>query len=156
MPTTAKMKDSQPRPWASPSGIRLLRRIQQHMLRYPKMYRQDQWHCGTAMCVAGLAAILSGRATRATSDENHQPMKGRRRVATDAILPWARLGRLAIGAPTCVYDWVSGGDFIPLFRTPAAWPEPFSDNYRKQGPKAYKARARVGVARIEHYIQTGE
>lgn len=40
-------------------NTRLLRRIQKRILKEPENFYMPTWHCGTAHCIGGWAAVLS-------------------------------------------------------------------------------------------------
>jgi hypothetical protein len=41
-------------------NIDLLKKTRDHILKFPDTHDQGLWHCDTAMCIAGHAAVLAG------------------------------------------------------------------------------------------------
>jgi hypothetical protein len=127
-------------------NVRLLRKIQRHILEEPKRFimgdvivREDPgveilddeliWKmpkCGTAACIAGWALLLSGK--RGSDMSKAAKLLGIEDPDTEG------------------YD----GDSA-LFYT-SKWPAKFYNAWNVA--KSNKARARVAVRRIEHFIKT--
>lgn len=145
-----KVKEKEGKKWVSAEGIRILREVERRILAQPKTYRQDEWYCGTAMCIAGHVCFVSGRVDGVSMGgwDGYWPLKGGERCES-----WAGEAITALGAELAPR---SVGGTLKLFGHPGFWPEPFSTQFLQTGPRAYKARARIAVARIEHFIETGE
>jgi hypothetical protein len=114
-------------------NVRLLRKIQKHILAEPKRVRMEviatEDDCGTVGCIGGWAAILS----------NKKPDKfGDFKTA-------CRL--LGVPLPTTL----CGIYQHQLFFT-HNWPEKFRNAY--QTAKTKRGEARVVARRIEHFIKT--
>lgn len=122
-------------------NVRLLRRIQKHILAEPKRYNQNDivstgkpgeaysfaWRfpaCGTIACIGGWAAVLS-------SGGRHEDLEYGARALGLTVDQRARLFS-ATG---------NGG-----------WPDKFDIAYTNA--KTPQGRARVGARRIEHFIKT--
>jgi hypothetical protein len=120
-------------------NVKLLRRIQKHILEEPKRFWMGWWEtssipdvnpapCGTTACIAGWALALSGERI---ADYN----------------PGVRAARI-LG--------LSADGYNKLFFS-YAWPEPFLSRYeRAEDNRNAKAMAKAGADRIEHFIKTGE
>jgi hypothetical protein len=137
-----------PHPWVSNAGIKLLRRIQKHILANPKTYRQDQWHCGTAMCIAGHAAMMSGLALRASKTSDWLGIRIYCPVTKDGVQrdmdAWSAIAKRALGADSRAHN---------LFTHADNWPRLFANNYELAAD--YSDKAAVAVKRIDHWIKTG-
>jgi hypothetical protein len=48
-------------------NINLLKKVRDEIVMNPESHNQAMWFCGTTMCIAGHAAVLSGRAILKTS-----------------------------------------------------------------------------------------
>ena len=133
-------------------NVRLLRRIQRHILEEPRRFQMDaeiiqaktqhQWlncitffsrdasktmpPCGTAACIAGWANILSDIQLRGREGRNS---------AADLL-------GIEAGNSWCHH---------PLFFA-RNWPEPYATRYKNA--KTPKLRAKIAAARIEHLIKT--
>ena len=133
-------------------NVRLLRRIQKHILEEPRRFQMGaaviragnpkQWKliaptfahdasktmppCGTAACIAGWADILSGGSGNGWTV--------RERAATK------------LGVPAG-FSWLGH----PLFDD-NSWPQPFRTRYR--AAKTPQARAKIAAQRIDHFIKT--
>lgn len=119
-------------------NVRLLRKIQKHILEEPKRFWMGWWKedsipghkpapCGTTACIAGWAVILS-----------NEPEK--------AGAPSIR-ARVLLGLDP---------DDMTLFFSDA-WPEPYRTLYERAVDKDdEKDMAKAGADRIEHLINTGE
>ena len=120
-------------------NVRLLRKVAKHILAEPKRLDmetiadkveggRDSPPCGTVGCIAGWACMLTG------SSVNHADWeKGKRLIDLDSDQAY-RLFDYPLG-------WSSDG-----------WPAKFSKPY--VAAKAARQRARIAVARIEHFIKT--
>lgn len=139
-------------------NVRLLRKIQKHILEEPRRLKMDNAvvlkkgsersfmsdfrttqqlfpACGTAACIAGWAVILSGRMTAEKVDCS-DPYSIRREA--DDVL----------GACLPIGDWMSN----PLFFS-GSWPEPFSSDYRAADTP--RKRAKIAAPhRPLHQAQT--
>lgn len=126
-------------------NVKLLRRIQRHILEEPRRFQMLRLaifdipgveihiggghthlmpECGTAQCIAGWANTLS----------NKSP------IGRPGLVRAARLIGIARDDDKLFYD--------------SDWPEPFKSRYA--ACKTARGRAKAGVARIEHLIKTGE
>lgn len=130
-------------------NTRLLRKVAKHIAAEPKRFimgdlvqtslertfsfdgaatfnsEQKFPSCGTAACIAGWTCILSKKRTSL-------------RVAADLL-----------GIKGSFFECSS--ETARLFDA-GEWPEPFGRNY--QGAKTPRARVKIAVARIEHFIKT--
>jgi hypothetical protein len=121
-------------------NVKLLRKIQKHILEEPKRYDQNVWlaegapqngfaTCGTMACIGGWAQILgSKRKPRAVSRVNAMRLLG-----IDRAQAWR------------LFDSIAG---VPE----DMWPRKFSAAYVKA--KTDLGRARAAVRRIDHFIKT--
>lgn len=109
-------------------NVRLLRKIQKHILAEPKSYDQDAWiredDCGTVACIGGWASILSGNKDLTAALEISEPS----------------LEVLLAPVPANPRLW------------PRRWPEKFYRGYL--AAKTARGRARAAVRRIDHFIKT--
>jgi hypothetical protein len=151
------------RPWVSSLGVKRLREIAEWAVRRPDEYRQDDWHCGSAMCIAGRAAMAYGGVTGIiafdllnTVVQQRQKLHGYGQtvhadfcpiVGTDVEKRWEEIASEVLGIPVDPYGW-------RLFGTPDGWPAPFDTDYEQAETR--KGKARVAAARIEYFIKTGE
>lgn len=163
---TPKYED--PKPWIPSEGIAMLRMIQRQIRQHPSSYRQDDWHCGTAMCVAGHAAMLAGLVTktriqRIGGEKVVQPVvkpmlaavvnrlcadakEAPRCEVFDTSGPaWAALGAVALGIGVRSAD--------RLFSHPSYWPPEYAAAYNQA--RTRRAKAKAACARIDYFIQTG-
>jgi hypothetical protein len=140
-------------------NVRLLRKIQKHILEEPRRFlmadvvvkaqTQDEWSieaddypdmsklmppCKTAACIAGWANLLTGAKTET------QYLSYDRAVDQLGLVP---------GSPLAS-GWF---DLSTLFFAPS-WPEPYRTSYEKAETPA--KRANVACARIDHLIKTGQ
>jgi hypothetical protein len=135
-------------------NVRLLRRIQKHILKEPRRFFMDwyyehqdnaaEWRekaeevyedlsktppkCKTAACIAGWACVLT-----------------RKQKQAEKSCDWAGIAQRELG--------------LDIFSRSALfldneWPDPFSHQYRKA--KTPKQRAQIACARIDYLIKTGE
>lgn len=157
-------------------NVRLLRRIQKHILAEPlridmgefvktKYFDEvEQPPCGTTACIAGWALILSG--AKPQSVYNMLPENIARRAATLLGIKYV--------TPSTSADWWhsptwndSDSQAVKLFDG-EQWPERFSNRLdlamnamhdassRAQVIAVKRRMARVTADRIEHLIKTGE
>jgi hypothetical protein len=118
-------------------NIELLEKIKQRILRAPQKFRMDEWDCGTAMCIAGLACAMDRHRPKAMWKQDYY---------FSPQLHAARL--LGFGKP----DWAD--------RTPRGnrlffvdyWPDSFRDRFR--AARLRKTKARIAAERIDHFIAT--
>lgn len=134
-------------------NVRLLRRIQKHILKEPRRFfmgwffaiaEGKNWQrnlftdfvhdlskqippCGTAACIAGWANILTGT----TVSESASPERAARELGLET----------------------KNEDYVYLF-SDKRWPQPFNEKYSKA--KTPRQRAKIACARIDHLIKTGE
>ena len=115
-------------------NVRLLRRIKKQILAEPNTFRMDVWSCGTAHCIGGWAAVLTGWTPRIEHG-------GIAHSATKGSTCWD------IGAIT---NDSLDIDTIQRVRltSESRWPDPF------RGGRTRKIRAELAAARIEHFIKT--
>lgn len=147
------VKSTNEKPTKRKLNIKLLRKLQKHILGEPRRFFMEGvvitgkpgrpfndafWYtdvaavapeCGTAACIHGWTALLSGK----------KPYEAKR-LSYD----WSRR-KLGLSRLTTYLD--------PLFDLDA-WPNPFRKRYSKA--KRAATRAKIGAARIEHLIKTGE
>jgi hypothetical protein len=119
-------------------NVRLLRRVAKHILEEPKrldmekiaenVEGRDSPPCGTVGCIAGWACMLTG-----SSVKRADWGKGRRLIGLDGDQAYR------------LFDY-------PLGLVTDGWPEKFSKPY--VAAKTARQRARIAVARIEHFIKT--
>lgn len=151
MATRKKVAKAADKPWITAKGIKLLRRVKRHILAHPKTYRQDKWHCGTAMCIAGHAAMMSGlvvgvkKVEMLTGEKVIAPVQRGDTTPSPSYL-WRYFGAKALDAHV--------GHIYALFARPADWPLPYATDYG--AASSYKARAEVAAQRIEYFIRTGK
>lgn len=133
-------------------NVRLLRKIQRHILEEPKRflmrafvetgkpgtaYMNDEWEfekfpaCGTAACIGGWACILNGKLSARNGDFE---------------IPAARL----LGV-TRSRNFMVKSQADRLFHVPY-WPEQFKHEFRRA--HGATAHARIAAARIDHFIAT--
>ena len=129
----------------SDKTARLLRKVKKTILSRPNQYRQDQWHCGTAMCIGGhivMQAIPDVQAM-AEGDDYWPSIHGCRLEEG-----WEELALRILG--------VDPFDYTSLFAQfpEDEWPEPFCSDWDKAVSR--KDRAEVAARRIDHFIATGE
>lgn len=148
---TRKLKSTQPK-----LNVRLLRRIQKHILEEPRRFMmvasnfvattQEQWHCfrrhlfsdaseimtpcGTAACIAGWANILTGVNPR--SFKAGDPQRAAVQIGITPSPLWSKSNLFVI----------------------ENWPEPFCSRYKKA--KTSRVRVKIACKRIDHLIKTGE
>jgi len=130
----------------SKDTARLLRKVQKRILAEPRQFVMWSYftssipntpNCGTAACIAGWTIAESQKlnpqqANNFVQDHGYD----------DHELAKKRLGITHRQANHLFYD--------------ESWPAPFRDQYRKLPHNQRMRRARVAVARIEHFIKTGE
>lgn len=122
-------------------NVKLLRKIQKHILQEPKRYDQNVWFerknpqhdpsfapCGTMACIGGWAQSLSSK----------------RGLVEPSFDKARRLLGLECDQAARLLDSVS--------QSYCAWPAKFSKAYLKAKTRAGKAR--VAVRRIDHFIAT--
>lgn len=141
-------------------SVKKLRAVKRAILARPNGYRQDKWHCGSAMCLAGHVAMQSGLVAVAlpTSLFDETAVKRVLKIEDEAtMLPLTKTGELAdweglawqaLGLPRTFCNSTT------LFKSHTIWPHQYQVAYDKA--KTRKARAQVAAARIEHFIRTGE
>jgi hypothetical protein len=126
-------------------NVKLLRKIQKHILAEPRRYWQDTWitgdedrikeingsvpDCKTMACIGGWACILGSNALNASAGELS-----------------ALLG-VDNGAVGRLIDYVGYTD-----PENSSWPRKYVTAYAKA--KTPAGRARVAVRRIDHFIKT--
>lgn len=49
-------------------NVQLLKKTLEQILKFPETHNQEDWHCGTTMCIAGHAAVMAGAELKAESD----------------------------------------------------------------------------------------
>lgn len=147
------MKEEQQMPAKPKLNVRLLRKIQRHILEEPRRFAMsisalhgepgtalDNYcfsdgdepgtfpACGTVGCLAGWANILTG-ARKGNEDSIARAAK---QIGVKSTPSW---------------------EDHPLFFAPN-WPAPFARKYRKA--KTPKTRAKIASARIEYLIKEGK
>lgn len=146
-------------------NIPMLRRIQKRILEEPKLFFMADWQmkatCGTACCIGGHALAEKGinkvpaTATDAKVINNHKihwdssahkgdlVWKGRSGLLEDFDAQTEAAGLLGLTVAESRALFVTDG-----------WPEEFRERYSdKLSPTL---RAHIAVARIDHFIETGE
>lgn len=125
-------------------NVRLLRKVQKHILDEPKRLDMLQWEyrstvapCGTQACIAGWTTILAKKRVNKRDDYP--------RIA-------AKLLGLKFSAN---YGYLvdSDCDAGRLFLS-CAWPEQFADAYDVS--KSFRHNARVTSRRIDYFIKEGK
>jgi hypothetical protein len=137
-------------------NVKLLRRIQKHILAEPKRFRMLDWiekqtatdptyiaddservsfpKCGTVACIGGWAVLLSKKKPSRTHYEGFRAAK-----------------LLGLNRPHGHLDRVRSTDSERLFFT-EAWPIDFSMKFNRA--KTPEDRARIAAKRIDHFIKT--
>lgn len=127
-------------------NVKLLRKVAKHIAAEPRRYDQDKTleflkeeakvalgsmapPCGTMGCIAGWTCVITGKTKRAKRSF------GYRRAQKQLQLTKDQAHRLF------AYSWADEG-----------WPKNFRMGYRLAATKEEKAR--IAVARIEHFIKT--
>lgn len=120
-------------------NTRLLRRVQKWIAKEPRSYdqdatldRSDESPCGTVGCIAGWTCALSGKTPQARKRFSYN------RARVQLGLTTEQASRLF--------------SYIWAFSDGGGWPNKFNKAYLDA--KTPRARARVAVARIEHFIKT--
>lgn len=133
----------------------LLARVRDHILEEPRRYDQTTFGeasedapCGTAACIAGWAAHLSGRVSLKKLRAPMNPVREIRQTAQRALgLTDEEARVLFTGDPTPCWcgdkDCALGG-----------WPPRFGKRYEKA--KTARGRASAAAAYIDHIIATGK
>ena len=142
----------------SAKAVKQLRKLEKYILAEPRRFNMRAWveghatsvfrrqkpPCGIVGCLGGNAIVMEGHDL--TYDDS-------RRVLIDGRMTSVEpMARRILGLDLDQADRL----FYVHSMQPAAkyaWPEKFDKAYRKAG--SMKARARVAVARIEHFIATG-
>lgn len=121
--------------------VRLLRRVQRHILKEPRRLAMGVWanasasvYCGTVGCIAGWAVMLTRPSLqRAVRDR------------VDKVYDWESVGRKALR--------ISPERARSLFHN-ENWPTDYRN--RLEETHLQKEYVDVTIERIEHFIQTGE
>lgn len=123
-------------------NVKLLRRIQRHVIEVPKRLDMECFldrttdsyvvhkkmpECGTVGCIAGWAVALS----------------------TKELVPYVNIASTA-----AKFLSIREEEAEKLFY-PHQWPEEFEDRLREAKPQTLK-HAQLTVERIDHFIKTGE
>ena len=126
-------------------NVRLLRKIQEHILAEPKRYEQESWatSCGTAACIGGWACILTGSRPKSVANETFDVFGKARRVLG---LEYEAAERL-FSVP-CEYVVRNAA----IFKARYIWPLKYQKRYL--AAKTAKGRVRVAIDRINHFIKT--
>jgi hypothetical protein len=130
-------------------NVKLLRKIQKHILAEPARYEQNAIitigapgamcvaanrlypQCGTIACIGGWAILLTAK----------------RRLKTSRYsLNYLTLGKLLGVKKSQIAKLVSYTDYA------TEWPDHFADKYNQA--ETPKARARIAAQRIDHFIKT--
>jgi hypothetical protein len=138
-------------------NVKLLRKVQRHILAVPERYDQDGIiefgdpgmtyrndstfpECGTIACIGGWVEVLSAKRPRLLAK--------RKSWGGQTFLNYKKLGHL-LGVDQgsvsrlVAYSYDSGEN---------AWPAQFRRAYRKA--KTQQGRTRVAARRIDHFIKT--
>lgn len=123
-------------------NVKLLRQVQKFLLAEPRRFDMGEWitslayadgvlanpPCGTALCIAGAAYAISSK------------LKLDHTCVESVVVSRGAVEALQLEGPS------------PLFFV-CDWPEKFRTKYHNA--ETPLQRAKVGVARIEHFIKTG-
>ncbi len=127
------------RPAIKGLNVKLLRKVRKHILKEPRrlnMYvfatPQPCAPCGTAGCIAGWAALLSGKSTHDARIKNPGLAARLLRIPDK---PW-------YGSPANILFYVDN------------WPERFGREY--DAASDYETRAKVTARRIDYFIKEGK
>jgi hypothetical protein len=129
-------------------NVKLLRRIQQHILEEPRRLDMGNWKstrtdgpcappCGTVACIAGWALVLSGKSIPEFENIAHD--------AAELI----GVQHTQSGDVNVDEDCQAGKLFLRF-----EWPEPFVSQFADATD--ISQRAQITANRIEHLITTGE
>lgn len=135
------------RPWITDEGVKRLRQVKKLILMTPGLYNQKYWCCGTALCIAGHAAMMADPDMELACPDPSFPtiMAPLNEDGYADHAEWKVRGRAALG--------IADGQERRLFDHPEDWPYPFCVDYDNAGTPA--ERAKVAARRIEHFIKTG-
>lgn len=129
----------------------LLEKVKAHILEEPRRYNQrtfggtsDEAPCGTAACIAGWAAHLSGEIDLKTLRRGGSTIEG--------------IAQAALGLTYTEAHILFAGDPTPCFcgrpTCKDAWPQPYAERYAKA--ETAEDRARAAADYIDHIIATGK
>jgi hypothetical protein len=141
-------------------NVKLLRKVAKYILEEPRRLAMGSWvrdanpkykahpACGTQACIAGTACILSGKAKLKTHKEGFKyfslPQSAPHIGQKELGLTHKEACRLFL----LDSDWGDSG--FEGFE--GHWPHKFIQQY--EGAKTNRKKARIAVARIEHFIKT--
>lgn len=129
-----------------PLNFALFRKVIKKLEAAPEAYNQNTWGqksdiapCGTAACIAGWAAHLSGKVT---IEELH------RRTTSIRDIAGSQLGLNA-------HEWQQDERDVLFGSTPAHdWPEPFRTQWHNAASR--RGQARVAIRYLKRIIKTGK
>lgn len=109
-------------------NVKLLKQVRDYIIAHPDSYNQGSW-CGTKCCIAGHAAVLSGKVSREAVDAE----------ALSAVVDGAQsaLRLSALQADRLFMDW----------------PDQFPWASASDIPDGAE-RSRIAADRINHFIKT--
>jgi hypothetical protein len=146
MTTTKKWK-------LNAKAVRLLRRVEKHILAEPKRYVQGTWGrldntspCGTTACIAGWIDVLNQSERKPTkSFLKRWASKMVTRPLYRCNTPDRASRALGVHPVKTINLFEASGSY---------WPGHFRADW--YAAKTREDVAKIAVARIEHFIQTGE
>lgn len=133
----------------------LLREVQEYILDEPKRFNMETWcdrsgesPCGTTLCIAGAALTINAGVAkrpilRALTSESLRPL----------YTLWGCEGYSDVEPVAAKLLDLTATETQRLFYD-FQWPQPFRN--LMANAETPEAKAAIGVARIEHFIQTGE
>lgn len=143
------VKRERARPWIGSRGIAILRQVQKRIANDPNSYRQDEWHCGTAACIAGHICMTRKDATIVKSEFNSGYELRINGVGRPFMMTAAETLGVDVNALSSLFSGSPSESEYPYEQ----WPQPFADEWRRARTRA--AKAAVAVRRIDHFIETG-
>jgi hypothetical protein len=114
-------------------NIPLLRQIQAQIVQHPETFAIENWECGTTACIAGWACRLTRKPIPLSNEEGDF------------------YSALTHAYNVLEVDTATG---MRLFHI-SNWPHSFQLAYRETNYADRKAKAKITVARIDHFIATG-
>ena len=115
-------------------NVKLLREVRDYIVKYPEKYNQSNW-CGSACCVAGTAAFLSGKISVRKVRTNHSSSEFGGSIS--------RIAREALG--------LSRGQAARLFEP--CWGS-LPRRYQVNQSMPPEERAAIAYDRINRFIET--
>ena len=146
---------------AKKMNVKLLRKIQEHILEEPRRLNMENWGakdfsvsraddppCGTVGCIAGLACWLEGKRPTLVRDFNFR--LGRYESHLDYAYA-ERTGAKLLGLTKADAARLFFVEDVWFDETPH-WPARFRNRYK--GAKTPRGKAKVTSDRIDHFIKT--